>query len=62
MGWPIILFLMAERLRDLGKFFTFADITASASPQGPVRTMAAISSITVVCFYLVAQMVGAGCS
>ncbi len=59
VGWPIILFLMAERLRNLGKF-TFADITAYRLRQGPVRTMAAISSLTVVCFYLVAQMVGAG--
>lgn len=59
VGWPIILFLMAERLRNLGKF-TFADITAYRLSQGPVRTMAAVSSLTVVCFYLVAQMVGAG--
>jgi len=58
-GWPIILFLMAERLRNLGKF-TFSDITAYRLDQGKVRTMAAISSLTVVCFYLLAQMVGAG--
>jgi len=58
-GWPLILFLMAERLRNLGKF-TFSDITAYRLDQGKVRTMAAISSLTVVCFYLIAQMVGAG--
>ncbi|MBN9696494.1 MAG: cation acetate symporter [Zoogloea sp.] len=58
-GWPIILFLMAERLRNLGKF-TFADITSYRLNQNKVRTMAAVSSLTVVCFYLVAQMVGAG--
>ena len=58
-GWPVILFLMAERLRNLGKF-TFSDITAYRRDQSKVRTMAAISSLTVVCFYLVAQMVGAG--
>ena len=58
-GWPVILFLMAERLRNLGKF-TFSDITAYRLDQGRVRTMAAISSLTVVCFYLIAQMVGAG--
>ncbi len=58
-GWPIILFLMAERLRNLGKF-TFSDITAYRLDQGKVRTMAAISSLTVVCFYLLAQMVAAG--
>ena len=59
VGWPIILFLMAERLRNLGKF-TFADITSYRLNQGKVRTMAAVSSLVVVCFYLVAQMVGAG--
>ncbi len=59
VGWPIILFLMAERLRNLGRF-TFADITSYRLNQGKVRTMAAISSLTVVCFYLIAQMVGAG--
>jgi len=58
-GWPIILFMMAERLRNLGRF-TFADITSFRLDQGKVRTMAAISSLIVVCFYLIAQMVGAG--
>ena len=58
-GWPIILFLMAERLRNLGRF-TFADITSYRLDQGKVRTMAAISSLVVVIFYLIAQMVGAG--
>lgn len=58
-GWPIILFLMAERLRNLGRF-TFADITSYRLEQGSVRTMAAISSLVVVVFYLIAQMVGAG--
>jgi cation/acetate symporter len=59
VGWPVILFLMAERLRNLGRF-TFADITSYRLDQGKVRTMAAISSLTVVVFYLIAQMVGAG--
>ncbi|MCM8623281.1 MAG: sodium/solute symporter, partial [Candidatus Accumulibacter sp.] len=58
-GWPIILFLMAERLRNLGRF-TFADITSYRLDQGKVRTMAALSSLVVVVFYLIAQMVGAG--
>lgn len=58
-GWPIILFIMAERLRNLGKF-TFVDITSYRLNQRKIRTMAAISSLVVVCFYLVAQMVGAG--
>ena len=59
VGWPMILFLMAEPLRNLGRF-TFADITSYRLDQGKVRTLAAVSSLTVVCFYLVAQMVGAG--
>ncbi len=58
-GWPLILFLMAERLRNLGQF-NFSDITAYRLNQSKVRTMAAMSSLTVVCFYLIAQMVGAG--
>ncbi len=58
-GWPIILFLMAERLRNLGRY-TFADITSYRLNQSSVRTMAAISSLVVVIFYLIAQMVGAG--
>jgi cation/acetate symporter len=58
-GWPIILFLMAERLRNLGRF-TFSDITAYRLDEGKVRTMASIGSLVVVCFYLIAQMVGAG--
>ena len=59
VGWPIILFLMAEPLRNLGKF-TFADITSYRLDQSKVRTLAAVSSLTVVIFYLIAQMVGAG--
>jgi cation/acetate symporter len=59
VGWPVILFLMAERLRNLGRF-TFADITSYRLDQGKVRSMAAVSSLTVVIFYLIAQMVGAG--
>ncbi|MCM2332922.1 MAG: cation acetate symporter [Anaeromyxobacteraceae bacterium] len=59
VGWPIILFLMAEPLRNLGKF-TFADITSYRLDQTKVRTLAAVSSLTVVVFYLIAQMVGAG--
>ena len=58
-GWPIILFLMAERLRNLGKF-TFADIASYRLDQNRIRTFAAFGSLTVVCFYLIVQMVGAG--
>ena len=59
VGWPFIMFIMAERLRNLGKF-TFADITSYRLDQRQVRTIAAIGSLTVVVFYLIAQMVGAG--
>ena len=59
VGWPIILFLMAERLRNLGKY-TFADVAAFRFAQAPVRSFAATSTLVVVLFYLIAQMVGAG--
>jgi cation/acetate symporter len=59
VGWPIILFLMAERLRNLGKF-TFSDVASYRLGQKPIRFLSALSSLTVVAFYLIAQMVGAG--
>ncbi|PWT90581.1 MAG: cation acetate symporter [Proteobacteria bacterium] len=59
VGWPIILFLIAERLRNLGKY-TFADVAAFRLEQTPIRTLAAIGTLTVVALYLIAQMVGAG--
>jgi len=59
VGWPIILFLMAERVRNLGRF-TFADVASFRFAQAPVRSFSAISTLLVVAFYLIAQMVGAG--
>ena len=59
VGWPIITFLMAERLRNLGKF-TFADVASYRFAQTPVRIFAATSTLVVVAFYMIAQMVGAG--
>ncbi|MGV8803877.1 MAG: cation acetate symporter [Polaromonas sp.] len=59
VGWPIITFLMAERLRNLGKF-TFADVAGYRFQQGPIRIFAASGTLVVVAFYLIAQMVGAG--
>jgi cation/acetate symporter len=59
VGWPIILFLIAERLRNLGKY-TFADVASFRLQQTPIRSLAACGSLTVVAFYLIAQMVGAG--
>ena len=59
VGWPIITFLLAERLRNLGKF-TFADVASYRFSQTPVRIFAATGSLVVVAFYMIAQMVGAG--
>lgn len=59
VGWPVIMFLIAEPLRNLGKY-TFADVVAYRLRQVPVRSAAAISTLTVVALYLIAQMVGAG--
>lgn len=59
VGWPIILFLIAERLRNLGKY-TYGDVVSFRLSQGPVRTMAAIGSLIVVIWYLIGQAVGAG--
>jgi cation/acetate symporter len=59
VGWPVITFLMAEKLRNLGKF-TFADVAAYRFKQTPIRVFAASGTLVVVAFYLIAQMVGAG--
>lgn len=59
VGWPVVTFLIAEPLRNLGKY-TFADVVAYRMKQVPVRVASAISGLTVVTFYLIAQMVGAG--
>lgn len=59
VGWPILTFLLAEKLRNLGRF-TFADVAAYRFQQGPVRMFAASGTLVVVAFYLIAQMVGAG--
>jgi cation/acetate symporter len=59
VGWPVITFLIAEPLRNLGKY-TFADVVAYRLRQRPVRIAASATTLTVVTFYLIAQMVGAG--
>ena len=59
VGWPVMTFLMAERLRNLGKF-TFADVAGYRFQQTPIRIFAASGTLVVVAFYLIAQMVGAG--
>jgi cation/acetate symporter len=59
VGWPVVLFLIAEPLRNLGKY-TFADVVAARLRQTPVRIAAAVGTLATVIFYLIAQMVGAG--
>jgi len=59
VGWPIILFLIAEPLKNLGKY-TFADVAAYRLRQTPIRILAASGSIATVILYLIAQMVGSG--
>ncbi len=59
VGWPIVMFLIAEPLRNLGRY-TFADVVAYRLRQTPVRVAAAGGTLAVVAFYLIAQMVGAG--
>lgn len=59
VGWPILILLIAERLRNLGKY-TFADVVAYRFAATPVRLFASVSTLVVVLCYLIAQMVGAG--
>lgn len=59
VGWPIMLFLIAEKFRNLGKF-TFSDIIAYRLEDKPIRIISAVSGLSVILFYLIAQMVGAG--
>jgi cation/acetate symporter len=59
VGWPIVMFLISEPLRNLGKY-TFADVVSYRLNQRPIRAAAASGSLVVVITYLIAQMVGAG--
>jgi cation/acetate symporter len=59
VGWPVVLFLIAEPLRNLGRY-TFADVVAVRLKQTPVRLAAAFGTLATVSLYLIAQMVGAG--
>jgi cation/acetate symporter len=59
VGWPVVLFLIAEPLRNLGRY-TFADVVAIRLRQTPVRISAALGTLATVTLYLIAQMVGAG--
>jgi len=59
VGWPVVICLIAEPLRNLGKY-TFTDVVAYRLRQTPVRVASAFGGLAVVAFYLIAQMVGAG--
>ncbi len=59
VGWPVILLLVAEPLRNLGRY-TFADVASFRLSQTPIRILAACGSLATVLLYLIAQMVGAG--
>jgi cation/acetate symporter len=59
VGWPVVLFLIAEPLRNLGRY-TFADVVAARLRATPVRIAAAVGTLATVTLYLIAQMVGAG--
>ena len=58
-GWPVVLFLLSERLKNLGKY-TFADAVSLRLAPTPMRTLAATGSLFAVVLYLIGQMVGAG--
>ncbi len=59
VGWPALMFLIAEPLRNLGTY-TFADVVAFRLQQAPVRVASALGGILTLLFYTIAQMVGAG--
>ncbi|SDN28337.1 solute symporter family protein [Allokutzneria albata] len=59
VAWLVALLLVAELLRNTGKY-TMADVLSFRMRQRPVRTAAAISTLAVSFFYLLAQMAGAG--
>src|SRR4029453_16862268 len=59
VGWPVVMFLIAEPLRNLGRY-TFADVLAARLRATPIRIAASVGALAVITFYLIAQMVGAG--
>ncbi len=58
-GWPLMLFLLARRVRNLGRF-TFIDVVSERLQRTPIRLVAVSGTLIVVILYLIAQMVGAG--
>ncbi|MEC1157192.1 solute symporter family protein [Cytobacillus horneckiae] len=59
VAYLVVLYIVAEPLRNLGKY-TIADMINARFEQKKVRGVAAISTITIVIFYMIAQLVGAG--
>ena len=59
VAFVTILLLVAEPLRNAGKY-TVGDVLAYRLRPRPVRAMAALSTLTIITFYMIAQMVGAG--
>lgn len=58
-AWPLMMFLLADRLRNLGKF-TIADIVSTRMARVPIRALIATAGLAFVVGYLIVQMVGAG--
>ncbi len=58
-AWPLMLFLLAKRVRNLGSF-TFVDVVSQRLDRTPIRIVTVTGTIVVVILYLIAQMVGAG--
>ena len=59
VGWPLMLMVIAERFRNLGRY-TFVDVVTYRMDQPRMRALASAASLLVVIFYLIGQMVGAG--
>lgn len=59
LGWAVVLFVIAEPLRQLGRF-TFADAVSFRLSAAPIRLLASCSTLVITIPYLIAQMVGAG--
>ncbi|OLN22928.1 cation acetate symporter [Domibacillus antri] len=59
VAYLVVLYIVAEPLRNLGKY-TLADMITARFEQQKIRATAAISTLTIVLFYMIAQLVGAG--
>src|SRR5690606_25741859 len=59
IGWPALLFLMADRLRKLGRF-TLTDVLSTRISERPVRIFAGFANLIVLIFYMMSQVVGGG--